>query len=282
MYCRRMPRSLRPRTCRNRLPACGDSVEPAVGGWWRRHWTCVARRSSEASRRSSFSNRRERTWNCWGSASRDWAGYEPTCRWRHTSIDCRRGRWWRPQRVRGSPHRPCTPFGRSAADGYRQGRRSSTARSGQSAAALQSNTPTRGTCGCRWPKERAPDRRRRFPWNWRFEAHAGEQGSTSTARRLPKRGKASPWSFRASIEREGFDRRDAGDAAALRRLFAAADISPPRFAASERYVQRVLAGRDSDVQPFAAVRIEGRTGSAVARLVAADDGAQVMVCTGPS
>ena len=99
---------------------------------------------------------------------------------------------------------------------------------------------------------------------------------------LPDIVQADSSPFRSSIEREGFDRRDAGDAGALRRLFAAADVSPPRFVASERYVQRVLAGRDSDVQPFAAVRIEGRTGSAVARLVAADDGAQVMVCTGPS
>ena len=87
--------------------------------------------------------------------------------------------------------------------------------------------------------------------------------------------------FRSTIEQESFDRRDAGDTVALRRLFAAADISPQRFVASARYVRRVLAGRDSDVQPLAAVRIAGRTDTAVARLVAADDGAQVMVCTGP-
>lgn len=87
---------------------------------------------------------------------------------------------------------------------------------------------------------------------------------------------------RARIERDGFDRRDAGDAAALGRLLAADDVSPWRFAANERYVQRVLAGRDSDVQPLAAIRVDGRPGTALARLVGADDGAYGMVCTAPS
>ena len=85
----------------------------------------------------------------------------------------------------------------------------------------------------------------------------------------------------SNIEWDGFDRRDAGDAAVLDRLLAADDVSPRRFAAGERYVQRILAGRDSDVQPMAAIRVGGRPGTAFARLAGADEG-QVMVCTGPS
>lgn len=101
----------------------------------------------------------------------------------------------------------------------------------------------------------------------RFGSHAREATLVlyvAAGDRLPEIDQAVPSELRTRIGRDDFDLRDPGDVAALDRLLAVDGVFRRQFRSGERYVQRVHAGRDSDVQPLAAIRIGGRPESAIA------------------
>ena len=119
----------------------------------------------------------------------------------------------------------------------------------------------------------------------RFGSHARDATLAlyvAAGDRLPEIDQAVASGLPTRIGWDDFDRRDPGDAATLDRLLAVDGVSPRQFRSSERYVQRVHASRDSHMQPLAAIRIGGRPASAIARLVRADDGEPVIICSVPS
>ena len=84
--------------------------------------------------------------------------------------------------------------------------------------------------------------------------------------------------LRSSIDLDTFDRRDPSEAAGLNRLLVLDGIASDRQLGSQRFVQRLLIGRESDNQALTALRIDGRPGNAIARVLEAVDGEPVVLC----
>ena len=85
-------------------------------------------------------------------------------------------------------------------------------------------------------------------------------------------------SLQSRFELDGFDRQDARAAGRLEAMLARDGVASSRRLGGQRFVQRVAVGRRSNGQPLAALRIDGRPGTAIARIVEGVGNALVYVC----